>query len=96
MVIQRGDTGELMTFVTSSVTGRRAVGNLLRHFDQMERANSNEYPVIRLKTGGFQHPDDRVGWVSTPLFAIVGRSPKGSAAKPNSSLAADLQDEVPW
>ena len=94
LVLQRGDTGELFTFVTSSKTGRRAVGNLLRHYDRMERARSNMYPIIRLKIGGFNHRDERIGWVSVPVFAVQGRHPKETAAKPDSSLQADLNDNV--
>ena len=57
------DTDEFFTFTTSSRTGRRAVGNLLRHYDRMQRANPDEYPVVRLKQGGFEHKDsaDRLG-----------------------------------
>jgi hypothetical protein len=73
LVLQRGDTGELFTYVTSSATGRRAIGNLLRHYDRMTRTNPDMFPVVRLKVGGFQHRDERVGWVATPVFAVVGR-----------------------
>jgi hypothetical protein len=96
LVLQRGDSGELFTFVTSSITGRRAVGTLLRHYDRMQRTHPDQCPVVRLKIGGFQHKDDRVGWVKTPVIAVVGRTPKDSAAKPDSSLAADLNDTVPF
>lgn len=96
LVLQRGDSDELFTFVTSSITGRRAVGTLLRHYDRMQRTHSDQYPVVRLKIGGFQHKDDRVGWVKTPVIAVVGRTPKDSAAKPDTSLAADLQDTIPF
>ena len=73
-VLQLTGTGELTTFATISTTGRRAVGNLLRHYDRMQRTNPGELPVVRLRAGGFNHRDERVGWVPTPVFAIVGRS----------------------
>jgi hypothetical protein len=95
LVLQRGDTGELFTYVTSSLTGRRAIGNLLRHYKRMQRTNPDQYPVVRLKTGGFQHRDDRVGWVATPVLAVVGRMAKDSAARPDTSVAADMNDEIP-
>jgi hypothetical protein len=95
LVLERRDeTRELFTFVTSSVTGRRAIGNLLRHFDRMEKTKADAYPIVRLKVGGFNHRDERVGWVKVPVIAIVGRTPKETAAKPDSSLSADLNDEV--
>ena len=54
------------------------------------------FPVIRLKVGGFQHRDERVGWVHVPVFAVVGRAPKDSAAKPDTSIGADMSDEIPF
>ena len=79
-----------------SITGRRAIGNLLRHYDRLVKTHPDFYPVIRLKVGGFQHRDDRVGWVNVPVLAVVGRAPKDSAAKPDTSLAADMGDEIPF
>src|SRR5262245_13233194 len=96
LVLQSGATAELFTFQTSSKTGRRAVGNLLRHYDRMARTHPEELPVVKLKSGGCQHKDDRIGFVATPLFAVVGRAPRDSAAKPNTSIAADMNDEIPW
>jgi hypothetical protein len=96
LVLQRGDTGELFTFVTSSQTGRRAVGTLLRHYKRMRLTSPDQYPVVRLKTAGFQHSDDRVGWVATPALTVVGRAAKDSVAKPDTSVAADLNDQIPF
>jgi hypothetical protein len=96
LVLQHGGTSELYTFVTTSVTGRRAIGNLLRHYDRMLRTNPGELPVIKLKKGGFNHRDERVGWVSTPAFAVCGRAPRDSVAKPDTSPSADMNDEVPF
>jgi hypothetical protein len=96
LVLQRADTGELFTYVTSSITGRRAIGNLLRHYDRMRKTQPDEYPVVRLKVGGFNHRDDRVGWVATPVLAVVGRQPKDSTAQPDTSPAADFDDAIPY
>jgi hypothetical protein len=96
LVLQRADTGELFTYVTSSITGRRAVGNLLQHFGRMRRTHPGHYPVIRLKTGGFNHRDDRVGWVKTPALTVVGRAPMDSAARPNTAPSGDMDDAIPF
>jgi hypothetical protein len=96
LVLQRGDTGELFTFTTSSKTGRRAVGNLLHHYNRMQKTNADMFPVVKLKTGGYDHKDPRVGWVNTPVFAVVGRAPRDSAAKPDSSLRGDMGDQIPF
>jgi hypothetical protein len=95
LVLQQAGTSEMFTFTTSSVTGRRAVGNLLHHFQRMERTHGDAYPIVRLKKGGFNHRDERIGWVATPAFAVVGRAPKDNAVKPDTSVAADLNDEIP-
>ena len=68
IVLQDTSTSELFTFSTSSRTGRRAVGNLLRHYNRMQKSHPDELPVVKLGKGGFQHKDSRVGWVSTPVF----------------------------
>jgi hypothetical protein len=96
VVLQHADTAELFTFATSSMTGRRAVGNLLKHYDRMQRTHPNELPVVKLKVGGFQHKDERIGWVATPVFAVVGRAPRDSAAKPDTSTQGQLNDIIPF
>ncbi len=96
LVLQYGETAELFTFATSSRTGRRAIGNLLRHYERLQKTHPDMFPTVRLKIGGFQHRDERVGWVSVPVFAVVGHAPKDSAAKPDSSTAADMGDEIPF
>ena len=96
LVLQQAGTSELFTFATTSISGRRAAGNLLRHFDRMQRLNPDELPIVRLKPGGYIPRDPRRGdWQPVPVFAVVGRAPRDSAAKPDTSAAADLQDEIP-
>src|SRR5262245_58403420 len=87
LVLQDPQSLALYTFVTSSVTGRRAVGNLLRHFDRMRRSDPNSYPVVRLRPSGFQSKKKGVGWVHTPSFVVVGRTAKNSATPPDTSIA---------
>jgi hypothetical protein len=95
LVLQRTTTMEMFTFVTSSKTGRRAVGNLLRHYDRVRKAHPDDCPVVRLKVGGFPHDDDRVGWVKVPVFVVVGRRPRDSSAIPDTTPGGDLNDSIP-
>ena len=60
----------------------------------MRKKDDDHYPVVRLKVSGYNHRDDRVGWVNVPVLAVVGRAPKDSTAKPNTSPAADLDDSI--
>jgi len=87
-------TQELLVYAALSETSRRAVGRLLQHFERMLRLNAGELPIVRLKVGGFNHRDPRVGWVSTPQFAIVGRTKRDSVAK--STFPDDLDDSIPF
>jgi hypothetical protein len=90
VVLQNTTTHELFTFTTTSVTGRRAVGEALKHYLRMQRTAPGELPVVRLGIGGFNHKDSRVGWVEVPKFIITGRTSKTGAAKPELSDSLDL------
>jgi hypothetical protein len=82
--------------VASTKTSRRAVGNLLRHYDRLRRSNANEVPVVRLRTGGYKHKESRVGWVVTPVFVVFGKTSRDSAAKPDTSTGGVLGgDSIP-
>jgi hypothetical protein len=92
LVLQNRTTLEMFTFSTMSATGRRAVGNLLKHFDRARRTDPEYVPIIKLRTGGFKHKDPRVGFVTTPTFAVVGQSKRADAPTPS----VDLDDEIPF
>ena len=94
LVLQHARTSELFTFVTTSPTGRRAVGALLRHFRYMCSAHPGTLPVVQLRAGGFQHRDPRVGWVATPTFVAVGRHPADGVAKPDAPMGDLLDDKI--
>lgn len=84
--LARLDTAEMFTYVTTSVTGRRAVGTLLRQYDRMRRINPQAYPIIQLKVGGFNHRDTRVGFVKVPVLAVVEWRNTGQPAAFNDAL----------
>jgi hypothetical protein len=94
--LQDTKTGDLLIFGTSSITGRRACDNLISMCARMLQREPDSYPVVRLDVSGFQHRDDRVGWVKTPAFAPVGKAPKSDVSAAVTSRAADLNDEIPW
>jgi hypothetical protein len=96
LVLQQAGTAELFTFTTMSKTGRRAIGTLLKHYGRMQKTHPDMFPVIRLRVGGYNHTDERVGWVSTPVFAAAGKHPKDSTAQPDTSMAADMSDTIPF
>ncbi len=81
LVLQDCADGQMFTFSTTSKVGRTGVGNLVHHYNRMLRRNPDEVPIVRLRAGGFNHKDPRVGWVPTPVFAVVGKAPRDSAAQ---------------
>ena len=94
--LQHVETGELYVFNTSSITGRRAVDNLIQACGRMQRAEPGDYPIIKLRIGGFQHRDERIGWIKTPAFERCGKAPKADTTMADTSLSGELNDEVPW
>jgi hypothetical protein len=95
-VLQNTLTMEFYTFVTQNKTGRRAVGSLLKHYNRTRNAHPDSCPVVRLKAGRFLHSDERVGWVKVPVFIVVGRRERDSGAVPDTSLAAQMDDAIPF
>jgi hypothetical protein len=93
--LQNSRTKEMLTFVTSSKTGRRAVGTLLRHFDRLRRTKPGHVPVVEVRSGGFNHSDTRIGWVNTPMFVVMTTAPRDEAAVPDTSIEGILNDALP-
>jgi len=60
----------------------------------MKKAHPDDCPVVRLGVGGFNHSDERVGWVKTPVFVVVGRRPRDSSAVPDTSPGGDMNDKI--
>jgi hypothetical protein len=88
--------GASYIFSTTSITGRRAVGNLLSHCNRLAKKEPDLWPVVQLRVGGYNHRDDRIGWVATPVFAITGKAPRDGIEVGKLSTGDDLADEVPF
>jgi hypothetical protein len=94
--LQSVETGELFVFQTTSVTGRRAGDNLIGLCGRMEKNEPDHYPVIKLRISGFNHRDERVGWVKTPAFERVGKAPKANTTVAETAVTADMNDALPF
>jgi len=75
-----GEDGTLYTFVTSTSTGRPEVERLLRRYMVHKRRHPNDYPIVALDVGGFEHKNKSVGWVKTPKLSPAGYESKDKAA----------------
>jgi hypothetical protein len=94
--LQNPKTDELFIFNTTSITGRREVGNLIKHCARTTKKEPDIYPVVKLQVGGFAHRDERVGWVKTPKFVVVGSAPKDDTVAATSAIGKDLNDTIPF
>jgi hypothetical protein len=92
----QAEDGELFIFGTTSITGRRAVGRVIDECRKMLRREPNDYPVIKLALSSFQHREERIGRVTVPAFVRVGKTPKTGVAAIDTSIAADMNDEIPF
>jgi hypothetical protein len=92
VVLQRGD--DLFCFETSSKTGHRAVGELLRAYKRGLPKHPDCYPIVRLRVGMLNL--SRIGSIPVPRFDIRGWTSKDDAATPDGSTGNDMSDEIPW
>jgi hypothetical protein len=92
----QAEDGELFIFGTTSITGRRAVGRVIDECKKMLRREPNDYPVIKLALSSFQHREERIGRVTVPAFVRVGKTPKTGMAAIDTSIATDMDDEIPF
>jgi hypothetical protein len=92
--LQSIDDGQVYVFSTMSVTGLRAVSNLLTQSARMAAKDGDHYPVIKLRCGGYEHK--RFGWVKVPGFERTGKAPKSDITAAVTSIAGDMDDEIPF
>ena len=92
--LQSIEDGQVYVFSTMSVTGLRAVSNLLHQAARMAAKDGDNYPVIKLRCGGYEHK--KFGWVKVPAFERVGSAPNSDITTAVTSLAGDMDDEIPF
>jgi hypothetical protein len=63
----------LLTFITSSFGGRKALGNLCREYANRAEKYKDHLPVVRLGKGAWQHK--KHGDIPVPVFEVVGWEP---------------------
>jgi hypothetical protein len=93
--LQDAKTGELLIFGTSSITGRRACDSMISTCARMQRAEPNYYPIVRLDVSGFEHRDERIGWVKTPSFICIGKALKADVSVTVTG-AEEMSDSIPF
>jgi hypothetical protein len=70
------DGGEQYTFSTSSKGGISAIGELCKAFGEEMHLHPDEWPIIELDVGSYQHSKKSFGRIKFPILKLVGWSPK--------------------
>jgi hypothetical protein len=94
LVLQQADTRELFTFVTCTPTGRRATGNLLRHYDRLRQRQPDDVPVVRLRPQGYYNKKQKGIWTPTPGFIVFGKTSRDSGVRPDTTTSGFLNDSI--
>jgi hypothetical protein len=85
----RTSDDELFTFALSSRGGLNAVGELCKVFGKEMRKRPDEYPIVELKVGAYDHPNKEFGRIKYPILEVVGWEKKNlfeqTEAKPDKS-----------
>jgi hypothetical protein len=94
ILLQHCTTGELLAFLATNPTSRNACHELMRHCERRKRI-ANDYPQVRLKSGGYERKEPPRVWVHKPTFAVVGHQPKSDVVKAAAgNIADDLNDSA--
>jgi hypothetical protein len=85
---------QVFTFTTSSKGGLGAIAKLCREYGRAREKEHREdqYPLVRLDIGSYQHRDRSLGRIKFPSFSIVGWVDRHTLAPVRDQIA----DEVPF
>lgn len=83
------DDRTIYTFVTSSLGGLNAIGELCKTYGKALRQRPDAYPVVELASGSYQHRDKSIGKVRFPVFRVLDYTPKA----PILQLIAETRQE---
>lgn len=85
---EKGD--ELFTFAASSRGSINAVGELCKVYGKAMRQRPDEFPIIKLDGGSYNHPNKAYGRIKFPILEVVGWAPKAEFAE---ALAAEDESD---
>lgn len=88
LIMKEADGEELYTFATSSRGGLNAIGELCKSYGKLMRQKPDEFPLVALKVGSYQHSNKSFGRIKFPIFELVGWAPKTAFAE---ALAVESQ-----
>jgi hypothetical protein len=93
----------LFTFTVSSKGGIGAVGELCKTYGKAMRLRPDQFPVVRLNVGSYEHSNKQFGRIKFPILEIVGWAPKteftevlGQAAAAAAAEDKPKQTDIPF
>ena len=66
----------LFTFATSSRGGLNCVGELCKQYGKEMRSRPDQYPIVEIGTGSYNHPNKEFGRIKFPTMKVVGWEPR--------------------
>lgn len=100
LILKSVDGDDLFTFTTSSRGGLNAIGELCKTYGKLMRQKADEFPVIALEVGSYQHSNKAFGRIKFPVLKVVSWAAKAAfvqalAAEQGTSDAAAAAEEAP-
>jgi hypothetical protein len=95
LILKATDSDELFTFTTSSRGGLNAIGELCKAYGKAMRQRPEDFPVIELDVGSYQHSNKAFGRIKFPILKTVDWNSKAEFAEAlaNEAGAAETTEE---
>jgi hypothetical protein len=96
--MKREPDGELFTFVATSRGSLNAVGDLCRQYARHAQKHADQYPIVKLFTGTYDHKVKAYGKIAFPIFTVVGWTQKEELDPTTVARSPDdgPDDELPY
>lgn len=88
LILHDAKSGEVYTFATASKGGLGCVGELSKEYGKAIRQKPDQYPIVELDVGSYQHRDRSLGRIKFPIFKVVDWVTKDGSPGNGSSLVA--------
>lgn len=80
LIMKEKGGDELYTFTTSSRGGLNAIGELCKSYGKSMRQKPDDFPVVTLKVGSYQHSNRAYGRIKFPIFEVTDWAAKAEFA----------------
>lgn len=89
LIMKAVEGDELFTFTTSSRGGLNAIGELCKAYGKAMRQRPDEFPVVELGVGSYQHSNKAFGRIKFPILKVADWAGKAEFAAALSAEAGE-------